>query len=383
MSRVLFVTLENPFSFGGGSQATRAYLDSVIDIYGANQVTVFGWDNYEIPTEYSNVKFERIIKNNIFKEYFLGFISLDITRLGRYIIKYLHINKTFYKICIINNGVLAGYITPRLLNTNIKTCVIHHNQEVEFNIDSKSRLTLGGRITYLVRYNERKAFKCADINVFLTQQDLDFMRQMYGNHRGVLSLLGTYDFKNAIKVKPIFNNHKYDIVISGSLQHIQNVEGIRKVMNNFMPIINKIIPNNKILIVGKNPTNYIKELKSNYNNITVIGNPINIMDYVGMGKIYLCPTDCGSGLKLRVMDGLKCGKPILVHKISARGYDKFFSKDYFNIYHDEKSFELGLKKIINLMNSSSSSYSSRINFDYQAYFGYNAGTERLKKILDL
>ena len=39
-SRVLFVCVVTPFRFGGGAQATTAYLDATLDVFGHQNVDV-------------------------------------------------------------------------------------------------------------------------------------------------------------------------------------------------------------------------------------------------------------------------------------------------------------------------------------------------------
>ena len=67
--------------------------------------------------------------------------------------------------------------------------------------------------------------------------------------------------------------------------------------------------------------------------------------------------------------------PILVHAVSARGYDAYFDKPYYSIYKDEESFEKGLVKTLEYLKSHNCS-SCTINSDYYKYFGYTSGKER-------
>ena len=61
----------------------------------------------------------------------------------------------------------------------------------------------------------------------------------------------------------------------------------------------------------------------NYAPITLIPNPEDMMSIVSGCDIFLCPTRLGGGLKLRVMDGLRAGLPVIAHQVSARGYSEF------------------------------------------------------------
>jgi hypothetical protein len=375
--RVLFVATVDPFRFGGGSQATRAYLDSVLDIYGRDNVDVVISYESKIPKHYSDIKFIKIKKRSKYSSQFYFFIGV----LGRFampVTKYLKNNKGKYSMCIINGGREGGWIVRRIRTLDIKTIVIHHNQEVEYCMDNLSKYTLGDKWPYTVKHQESNAYKFSDINLFLTHDDMEAFNRMYGNNNGVNKLIGCYDFKDATIIKPYSIEKKYDIVISGSLSTYQTVHGVLNFHDNYFSLSKEIMPDVKILLTGRNPTEQIKQIVGNNNsNFELVESPIDIMAEVQKASIYLCPTDIGGGLKLRVMDGLKSGLPVLVHKVSSRGYDSFFDKPYFQVYYDKKTFEEGLRKILNYMNTNND-HGNIINKDYYNYFGYSSGTERMR-----
>jgi glycosyltransferase involved in cell wall biosynthesis len=378
-TKILFVGT-NPFIFGGVSQATRAYLDSVLDIYNRKNVDVVIPYESNIPRNYSDINFIKIKKRSKCSSILYIFFGV----LGRFampVTKYIKRNKGKYSMCIINGGKEGGWIARRINSSNIKTVVIHHNQEVEYCMDNLSIYTLGNKWPYTVKKQENNAYKFSDINLFLTKDDMQAFNRMYGNNNGVNKLIGCYDFKDATIIKPYSIKKKYDLVISGSLSTYQTVHGVLNFLDNYFSLSKKIIPDVKILLTGRTPTEQIKQIvDANNSNYELVESPIDIMAEVQKASIYLCPTDIGGGLKLRVMDGLKSGLPILVHKVSSRGYDSFFDKPYFQVYYDKKTFEEGLRNIINYMDTTSD-YGNIINKDYYNYFGYSSGTERMRLVL--
>lgn len=94
-------------------------------------------------------------------------------------------------------------------------------------------------------------------------------------------------------------------------------------------------------------------------------------------SVYIAPARLGSGLKLRVMDGLRNGKAILTHPTSAKGYDLFHNKDYFKQYHSVEDF---MEKLDYLLNNQFNPLC--IKTDYEKYFSFPSGLERLKVILN-
>ena len=76
------------------------------------------------------------------------------------------------------------------------------------------------------------------------------------------------------------------------------------------------------------------------------------------------------------MDGLRNGKAILTHPTSARGYDLFHDKNYFRQYHSPKDFMEQLDYLL-----SKNFNPNNIKTDYQKYFSFQSGLERLNNLL--
>lgn len=76
------------------------------------------------------------------------------------------------------------------------------------------------------------------------------------------------------------------------------------------------------------------------------------------------------------MDGLKMGLPIVCHEVSARGYEQFVSKGYVIPYHDPSSFDASIKEVL------ARSYDKEeIIVEYNKYFSFESGVNRLKEVL--
>lgn len=84
----------------------------------------------------------------------------------------------------------------------------------------------------------------------------------------------------------------------------------------------------------------------------------------------------GSGVKLRVMDGLRLGLPVLCHENSANGYETIMKAGYMFTYHDVLSFESSYSKLIHTKFEKKNIYES-----YRQTFSFEAGVKRLRDIL--
>jgi hypothetical protein len=376
--RILFIASVNPFKRFGGGLATLAYYQAIKAIYD-KQVDLI------LPKE-------AIGDNNCEENHFkvprrnkllalMASLFGDTHRFRKYVFIHLRKYPNRYRLCIINGSRCAGNMIAYIKSFNIKVIVIHHNYEKEYHLDNKTIETFYGKFLYYVLRNERNSYRMADLNFFLTQSDMNSLIENYGICKGSCRVIGTFEYES--RTAPLIKEVKppYRIVITGSMNHNQTVCGITDFYHNYYPIICKEYPDIKIIISGRNPAKTILSiLEREKDRITIIANPENMENVISMGSIYCCPTNIGGGLKLRVMDGLRQGLPILVHKISSRGYDTFFDKPFFKIYSDAETFKDGLNSILKLYSENKIDH-EQIQKDYNDYFGFDAGCKRFKSFL--
>lgn len=381
MKKVLFIATFDFNNFGGGAQSTRAYLDSILEIFGKDNVDVVIGTEYKLLEEYKDISVIKIQKRNWIKgiyEMTKGVIVRWTIPLQKFISQHYH----KYDLVILNSS-RVGTIVPLIKKLGLKVVTIHHNEEIEYCTENKNIYTLGGWCRYFVNSTQKKAYMHSDVNLFLTSQDKEKFELMYGKpFTQINDIIGVYDFKSAKIIQEYCSVIDYEIGISGSLVTYQTIHGIKDVMKNYFDIIINLIPNCKILFTGRGPSPQLMKIaKDNIKNVELIFNPKDIISIIQKSSIYLCPTDIGGGLKLRAMDGLKSGLPVLVHKVSARGYDMFIGKPYFKVYDDKISFKKGLIELLNFVSNINVDTRRQISKDYYSYFGYEAGTKRLKKLI--
>ena len=248
-------------------------------------------------------------------------------------------------------------------------------------MDNRDALTLKGHYAGFVVRNERNAYRKADINCFLTKSDLNTFIHVYGPSDNSY-ITGVFEPDD--KPMPQVEDFPQENIlgITGSMNTVQTILGIMNLKDNYFEILQQKLPDWKIIIAGRNPSPQIQEFaQKNKLSIELIPNPENMDEVVARCKVFLCPTNVGGGLKLRVMDGLRLGLPVFTHEISARGYDDFFNKPFFNVYNDKKSFEKGIENIKNIQFNAD--MRKHIQKTYLDSFGFNAGMKRLKMALDV
>ena len=308
--------------------------------------------------------------------------DFSLHRGKRFIISYIKQHASEYDLCIINCSRYGGDMMDIIKKNGVKIIMIHHNYEVEYCMDNKSMITLGGRYAQLVAYYEREAYKKADVNCYLTISDKQLINKAYGTTQAQEFLLGVFEPNFVDYNNNLSNSEINTLVCSGSMNDYQTYHSLELFEYEYFEIINNKFPQLKLIITGRNPNKTIYEFKKKYESkIEIVANPENIEEVVERGTIFLCPTCIGSGLKLRVMDGLQLGLPVLVHKVSARGYEVFNGKPYFQVYDSQQSFEKGLTTILNFIHDNKN-YKKEIVEIYKQNFSFETGVSRMKEIIN-
>lgn len=311
--------------------------------------------------------------------------SGSIHRFKKPLYEHLKNHASEYDICAVSGGLYAGDMMDMIHSFGLKVMVIHLNFEREYQMDNRTIRTFGGLTPYFVIRNERKAYQKADYNCFMSPADKESFEHFYGKSSVPSEIIGAYEYEHYQLSNNLIervSKEKEDCVsISGSMNTVQTIEGVMDFKRRYYNIFKKVSPDWRIIITGRNPAPSIYEFaESTKGCIEIVPNPVNIEDVIDRSKIFLCPTNVGGGIKLRVMDGFKRGLPVLAHKVSARGYESLKGEPYFKIYDDEKSFEEGLSSLVDYVDNG---YNPEdIINKYLDYFSFEAGTNRFRKLIE-
>ena len=377
MKKILFVSQSNINSKDGGGLGQRAYYSSLVKVYN-------GRIDILMAKEFIKEGMDNAIgapKRSLTQVMFSG----SIHRFKKPLYEHLRNHALEYDVCVVSGGLYAGDMMDMIHSFGLKVMVIHLNFEREYQMDNKTIRTFGGITPFFVIKNERKAYLQADYNCFMSPADKESFEHYYGKSNVPSEIIGAYEYENyqlsSDLIERVSKEKENCVSISGSMNTVQTIEGVMDFKRRYYNIFKKVSPDWRIIITGRNPAPSICEFaESTEGRIEIVPNPVKIEDVIDRSKIFLCPTNVGGGIKLRVMDGFKRGLPVLAHKVSARGYESLKGEPYFKIYDDEKSFEDGLSSLVDYVNNGY--HPEEIINKYLEYFSFEAGTNRFRKLIE-
>ncbi|PCH91070.1 MAG: glycosyl transferase family 4 [Bacteroidetes bacterium] len=111
----------------------------------------------------------------------------------------------------------------------------------------------------------------------------------------------------------------------GSMDWMPNQEAIKWFLDDVWPKITKAFPNLKLNLAGRNMPDWI--LKSNFHNVIVEGEINNVKEYMASEDIMIVPLISGSGMRVKIIEGMAFGKVIISTSVGAEGINYEHEKD--------------------------------------------------------
>ena len=372
--RVLIVTHNYLSGFGGGAYGARAYINAFAALYDDVSLLYPVQKGNAAPTEISPRvrmmgaadpvpalrKAGRILFKGVLHRFEKPFRDL--------------LSRERFDIIVFQNSKCSSRIIREARASGARTVVIHDNYEKEYTRDNTPFLLRPLLLPAVVR-TERNAVREADLNLVLTPDDAHVLERRYGDgKKGRIERWGSFEYKPSGTWSPCTVSEPV-FAITGNLGAMQTLSSLIPWLSDYYPILKSVIPEARLVVAGKNPSTELKRILS-MQGAELVDTPADMTEVLRRAKYYVCPVDCGGGIKLRVMDGLRQGLPVLAHKVSARGYEAFQGISLF-AYEDRDSFRTALQALLDCPGNQETRRQL-----YLRCHSFDAGVSRLRKILE-
>lgn len=375
--RTLFITHHYLSSNGGGSFASRAYINAFAQL--SEEMTLLypvapGEDVFDginpkiklVPVGYSIPMWKKAA----------NLLSGKVHRYFDVAPEYIH--SKHYDTIVFDTSVVSYRLISMARESGLRTIVIHHNYQYEYFKDNTSGLLRPLTLMWCRRY-EGQAARLADVNLTLTEDDVISLKKHYGcEDYSNFHVLGTFEYiPHSLCALSTANSNLKRFAITGNLSSLQTELSIVPWLKDYYPVLKEVLPEASLVIAGYKPGEAITSFCSHI-GVELIQSPESLDPILEGVDAYLCPTCLGSGLKLRVMDGFRWGLPVVSHEVSARGYEQFKKKGCLFVYNDKQSFRDALESLKNTTFNK-----KEIQETFYGIFSFNSGVERLRKILSI
>jgi glycosyltransferase involved in cell wall biosynthesis len=130
----------------------------------------------------------------------------------------------------------------------------------------------------------------------------------------------------------------------GAMNWMPNEEGIRWFLENCWPMIHQTFPDLRFYLAGRWMPDWLIQLK--LPNVEVLGEVPDAMDFMRSKAIMIVPLFSGSGIRVKIVEGMALGKAIISTEIGAEGIE-FQSGEHLLIAQTPEEFLQAIGKCIN------------------------------------
>lgn len=179
---------------------------------------------------------------------------------------------------------------------------------------SPARIFLKQQIN-LLREKERQAIRFASVSFTCTENDRQRALELVPDANVLVASPGV-DL-NLWKIDEQTERNPREIVFATTYQWRHNVDGLLWYLENVHPIVVKEEPKMILTILGKDPPNFL----GRYPNVNIVGYVDKVQPYYNRASIFVVPLFVGSGVRMRILEAMAMGLPIVSTSIGAEGIE--------------------------------------------------------------
>ena len=139
------------------------------------------------------------------------------------------------------------------------------------------------------------------------------------------------------------NTLMYHLLFVGNMDYRPNIEAVKWFVEQVMPWLDQSLPNYMFWIVGVNPRDEVLALKSP--KVQVTGRVPDVRPYYENAHIVLVPLFAGGGTRLKILEALSLGRPVVSTTIGAEGLE-LTPGQHLLIADDVQEFRSGIEALI-------------------------------------
>jgi glycosyltransferase involved in cell wall biosynthesis len=120
---------------------------------------------------------------------------------------------------------------------------------------------------------------------------------------------------------PVSSPPAADLIFVGSMDWLANIDGVRYLVKEILPLIRRRRPDCSLAIVGRNPTPEIQAMARQDPGIQVTGTVADIRPYLWGSLISIVPLRIGGGTRLKIYESMAAKVPVVSTSVGAEGLE--------------------------------------------------------------
>lgn len=196
---------------------------------------------------------------------------------------------------------------------NVDTLIWQRYYENETNILKKAFLKTQWQ---KFRRFEERAFRQASRVVAVSEEDARLIREQFGQPKVDVVDNG---IDRAYFETVGGERDPARILFLGALDWRPNLDAVALLLDKIYPRVRALVPGAKLAIVGRHPPPSLVEKAKQTAGVELLADVPDVRPFLGTCGVMAVPLRIGGGSRLKILEALACGLPVVSTKVGAEG----------------------------------------------------------------
>lgn len=177
-----------------------------------------------------------------------------------------------------------------------------------------------------------------------SEEDTHLLQEVYGKVSDIRVVpnalnVANYDSVRLGECSPPdgLKEKHHNFIFMGNFAYPPNREAAELLINEIYPQLSKIYPDCRLLLVGQNPTQFMREAAKQNRSIIVTGRVPEVLPYLAAASVAVVPLLQGGGTRLKILEAFSAGCPVVS---TAKGAEGLKAKDGEHLLIRDKMDEI-------------------------------------------
>ena len=217
------------------------------------------------------------------------------------------------------------FLAPYLRGINSERTIINHHNIESLLLDQRAERTNGIRAAFfsrqgiLTRDAEREICPRVKDNLVVSPEDRTRLAEVVGEFRSTIVPNGVdidY-FSNGERAK--LSQRPHSLIFAGGMDWYPNKDAMQWMCQDIWPSLSARVSNRTLTVIGRSPPSELKELAAKDPRVVVTGFVDDVRPYIHAAATYICPIRQGGGTRLKILDALALGCPLVATDLAVDG----------------------------------------------------------------
>jgi glycosyltransferase involved in cell wall biosynthesis len=187
----------------------------------------------------------------------------------------------------------------------------------------------------LLRYELRAARRADQIHV-MSGADARYLARFLPTRGKTIRVVPNAVDLDHYTVPPPGSRSARQLLFIGNFGHMPNIDALDYLMQKIWPRVHERVPDAELVIAGANPGPSVMQYEG-FEGVTIAGAVRETAPYYQACTMLVAPIRAGSGTRLKILEALACGTPVVTTTIGAEGIEGI-EGEHFLIADDAAKF---------------------------------------------